>query len=171
MSKYSEFFLLGSADYTEISEKLRLRKYGSWLAEETWLREEQNRKRAQFTLRTIQLAKRIATVKGIDEEEAFRLLQNASGDHGELFVEFAEDAAKLMDSAPSGREQFEELVTMFFRNRGEVCMGKKWCPTDEWSKEDTSKLPSTLLEKIEAFMGAEDGLLQGEDEGDSESPK
>ena len=26
MSKYSEFFLLGSADYTEISEKLRLRK-------------------------------------------------------------------------------------------------------------------------------------------------
>lgn len=171
MSKYSEFFLLGSADYEEISDKLRLRKYGSWLAEETWLREEQNRKRAQFTLRTIQLAKRIAATKGIDEEEAFGLLQNASSNQGELFIEFAEDAAKLMDSAPSGREQFEELVTMFFRNRGEVCMGKKWCPTDEWSKEDTSKLPSTLLEKIEAFMGAEDGLLQGEDEGDSESPK
>jgi hypothetical protein len=171
MSKYSEFFLLGSADYEDIGEKLRLRKYGSWLAEEAWLREEQNKKRAQFTLRTIQLAKRIAAVKGINEEEAFQLLQDTSGERGDLFTEFADETSKLMDSAPSGREQFEELVTMFFRNRGEVNTGKKWCPTDEWTREDTNKLPQALLQKIEAFMGAEDGLMQGDDEGDEEGPK
>lgn len=40
MSKYSDFFLLGSPEFSEIGDKLRLRKYGSWLAEEAWLREE-----------------------------------------------------------------------------------------------------------------------------------
>jgi hypothetical protein len=44
MSKYSDFFLLSSPEYADIGEKLRLRKYGSWLAEEAWLREEQNKK-------------------------------------------------------------------------------------------------------------------------------
>jgi hypothetical protein len=171
MSKYSEFFLLGSADYENISDKLRLRKYGSWLAEEAWLREDQNRKRAQFTLRTIQMARQIAATKGISEEEAFQLLQNESNQSFSLFAEFAEEAGKLMDSAPSGREQFEDLVTMFFRNRGEVYMGKKWCPTNEWSNEDTNKLPKILLQKIEAFMGAEDEMVQGSEEGDEEGPK
>lgn len=171
MSKYSDFFLLSSAEYEEIGERLRLRKYGSWLAEEAWLREEQNKKRAQFTLRTIQLARRIATAKGIDEEEAFQLLQNTSNEQNNLFTEFADDTSKLMDAAPSSKEQFEELVTMFFRNRGEVNTGKKWSPTDEWTKEDTNKLPQLLLQKIEAFMSAEDGFVQGDDEGDEEVPK
>ena len=47
MSKYSNIFLLSNAEYKEIGDCLRLRKYGSWLAEEAWTREEQGQKRAQ----------------------------------------------------------------------------------------------------------------------------
>ena len=168
MSKYSEFFLIGSAEYEAIGDKLRLRKYGSWLAEEAWLREKQNQKRAQFTLRTIQLARRIAKEKGIPEEEVFQLLQSESTERAELFSEFSEDTSRLMELLPSGKEQFEELVTLFFRNRGEVNVGKKWQATDDWTKEDTNKLPQAFLQKVEAFMTAEEGQSATEEEATEE---
>jgi hypothetical protein len=50
MSKYSEFFLLSSAKYCELNEKLRLRSYKSWLAEEVWCREAQSKKKAKLKL-------------------------------------------------------------------------------------------------------------------------
>lgn len=171
MSKYSDFFLLGSPDYEEIGEKLRLRKYGSWLAEEAWLREKQNQKRAQFTLQTIQLARRIAKAKGMPEEEVFQLLQSDSTERTEIFSEFSEEVTRLMDLLPSGKEQFEELVTLFFRNRGEVSIGKKWQPTDDWSKEDTNKLPQPFLLQIEAFMAAEEGQSESAEEMEEEGEK
>jgi hypothetical protein len=171
MSKYSDFFLLSSPEYQEIGEKLRLRKYGSWLAEEAWLREEQNKKRAQFTLKTIQLARNIAKVKDIPEEEAFQLLQGDTPERAEVLSEFSEDTSRLMSLVPSGREQFEELVTMFFRNRGEVFDGKKWRSTDEWEKDDTNKLPQDLLQEVEGFMAQEDSALQGDEAEEEEAPK
>jgi hypothetical protein len=171
MSKYSEFFLLTSAEYETIGDKLRLRKYGSWLAEEAWLREKQNQKRAQFTLRTIQLARRIAKEKGMPEDEVFQLLQADSTERAELFAEFSEETSKLMELIPSGREQFEELVTLFFRNRGEVNIGKKWQGTDDWTKEDTNKLPEVLLQRIEAFMAAEEGESEETEAGEEEDEK
>jgi hypothetical protein len=171
MSKYSDFFLLSSPEYEKIGEKLRLRKYGSWLAEEAWLREEQGKKRAQFTLKTIQLARNIAKAKGIPEDEAFQLLQGDTPERAEALSEFAEDTSRLMSLVPSGREQFEDLVTMFFRNRGEVFDGKKWRSTDEWEKEDTNKLPQDLLQAVEDFMSQEDLALQGDEEEEDEAPK
>jgi hypothetical protein len=155
MSKYSNIFLLSNAEYEEIGNCLRLRKYGSWLAEEAWTREEQGQKRAQFTLRAIALAKKIAQEKGIDEEEAFALLQNG-GDGQSVLQEYSEEAISLMASLPSPREQFGELITIFFKNRGEVLQGKKWTATDDWSMEDTKMLPKELLDLTEAFMAAED---------------
>jgi uncharacterized Zn finger protein len=76
MSKYSEFFLLSSPEYCELNEKLRLRSYKSWLTEEVWCREAQNKKKAKFSLEVIRLARKIAKVKGIAEDEAFQLLQS-----------------------------------------------------------------------------------------------
>lgn len=155
MSKYSNIFLLSNAEYVEIGNCLRLRKYGSWLAEEVWTREEQGQKRAQFTLRAIALAKKIAQEKSISEEEAFALLQN-SGDGQSILQDYGEESIALMASLPSPREQFGELATIFFRNRGEVLQNKKWTPTDDWSMEDTKMLPKELLDQTETFMAAED---------------
>ena len=167
MSKYSSIFLLSNAEYEEIGDCLRLRKYGSWLAEESWTREEQGQKRAQFTLRAIALAKKIASEKGIDEEEAFAMLQ--SGDEGQsMLQDYSEEAVALMASLPSPREQFGELITLFFRNRGEVLQGKKWAATDDWSMEDTQMLPKVLLDEVEAFMASEDKNTDDENVEDLE---
>jgi hypothetical protein len=65
-----------------------------------------------------------------------------------------------MASLPSPREQLGELITIFFKNRGEVLQGKKWTPTEDWSIEDTQMLPKVLLEQVEAFIAEED---KGED--------
>lgn len=164
--------MLGSAEYTSIGEKLRLRKFGSWLAEEAWLREEQGKKRAQFTLRTIQLARRIAKAKDMSEDEAFQLLQSDSEERSSMLNEFADDTSKLMNLAPSGKEQFQELVTMFFRNRGEVFDGKKWRATEDWDIADTNKLPQALLQLVEGFMTQEDEAVNGQEEEEAEdAPK
>ena len=173
MSKYSDFFLIGSPQYVELGDKLRLRSYGSWLAEEVWCREKQNKKRAQFTLEVIRLARKVAKAKGISEDEAFVLLQANDEDRGELFAEFSEDVDRLMTLSPSSQDQTEELVTIFFRNRGEVLDGKKWAATKDWSKEDTQKLPSMMMEQVEAFMQKEEGVedaMEAEEE-DEEGPK
>jgi hypothetical protein len=136
MSKYSEFFLLGKADYVMIGDKLRLRKFGSWLA----------------------------------EEEAFDVLQKANESRSEIFEQYATEIDELMALMPSGREQFEELVTLFFRNRGQVKVDKKWEPTDEWSDEDTRMLPKAMLAVIEEFMASEDEPLEPAEE-DTQAPK
>lgn len=172
MSKYSEFFLLSNAEYKHIGKCLRLRKYGSWLAEEAWLREEQSQRRAQLTLKAIAFARKIAAEKNIDAEEAFVLLQ--SGDqNSEMFSEYADETVQLMKSMPSQREMIEELVTVFFKNRGEVLQSKKWVETSDWTKEDTRKLPQNLLEEVEDFMGEEDSsvAIKVEEEDDKEEPK
>ena len=172
MSKYSEFFLLSSPDYCELNEKLRLRSYKSWLTEEVWCRENQNKKKDKFSLEVIRLARKIAKVKGIEEDEAFAMLQSTGEDREGLLQEFGEEVNEIMELAPSNREQFEELVTLFFKNRGEVLDGKKWTSTSDWSNEDTQKLPSVILAAIETFMATEEGYGEGKGgEEEDNSPK
>jgi hypothetical protein len=171
MSKYSEFFLLSSPEYCELNEKLRLRSYKSWLTEEVWCREAQNKKKAKFSLEVIRLARKIAKAKSIAEDEAFQLLQSNGEDREELLQEFGDEVNEIMELAPSNREQFEELVTLFFKNRGEVLEGKKWTSTSDWSKEDTQMLPSNILSSIEAFIAEEEGYGEESSEEEEDSPK
>jgi hypothetical protein len=77
-----------------------------------------------------------------------------------------------MENMPSNRTQLEQLVTIFFRNRGEVLQGKKWEATDDWTDEDTKMLPKVILEQVEQFMLSEDstGVVdeKAEEEEDEE---
>lgn len=168
MSKYSSFFLLSSPKYEKLGDKLRMRKYGSWLAEESWLREEQSQKRAVFTLKAIELARKIAKEKNIEEMEAFTLLQDAGASGSEVASEYAQEIASLTESMPPARAELEQLVTAFFRNRGEVLQGKKWESTDEWTEEDTRMLPKSILQKVEEFMAKEETGAVDKEEKDEE---
>lgn len=168
MSKYSEIFLLGKAEYENIGNKLRLRRYNSWLAEEVWAREEQSKRKARFSLQVLHLSRRIATEKGIDEEEAFAAIQNQNGASSNILTDYFAEMQEIMDGMPSARDQFEQIVTLFFQNRGEVLISKKWQPTSDWTTEDTRMLPAALLSQVEAFMLKEDVSLDMEDEQDED---
>lgn len=151
-----------------LGDKLRLRKYGSWLAEEAWLRDEQSQKRALFTLKAVDLAKKIAKEREITEGQAFEMLQSSAMFDEEFVGSYASEAAALMDSMPSNRSQMESLVTIFFKNRGEVLQGRKWEATTEWTEEDTKLLPKSVLELVEAFMVLEENAGQVEEEDDDD---
>lgn len=168
MSKYSSFFLLSSPQYQKLGDKLRLRKYGSWLAEEAWLRDEQSQKRALFTLKAVDLAKKIAKELDISEGQAFEMLQSSAMFDDEFVGSYAKEAAALMENMPSNRSQMESLVTVFFRNRGEVLQGKKWEATTEWTEDDTRMLPKSILELVEAFMVMEETVSQGDEQKEEE---
>jgi hypothetical protein len=168
MSKYSEIFLVGNAEYEELGSHLRVRKYGSWLAEESWVKEDQARNRAQFTLKAIQLARRIAKEKDISEEEAFQLLQGGESENSVYLNDFAEETGELMTCMPSYREQFEQLATVFLRNRGEVLSGKKWVATEDWEKADTAKLTKDMMQNLEFFMAKEDSSQLDNDDAEDE---
>ena len=170
MSQYSEFFLVGSPKYASIAGALRLRSYGSWLTEELWLRDAQNKKRAEFSMKAIRLARRIAAKQGISEDDAFDLLQTDGPERQEALGDFTEEAAALFALLPSPQEQFEELVTKFFQNRGEVKKGTEWASTPDWSREDTGKLTKVMLDAVEAFMAKEEGSSDVEADED-EAPK
>jgi hypothetical protein len=170
MSQYSEFFLVGSPKYATIASALRLRSYGSWLTEELWLRDAQNKKRAEFSMKAIRLARRIAARQGISEDEAFDLLQTDGPERQEVLGDFTEEAASLFALLPSPQEQFEELVTKFFQNRGEVKKGTDWTTTADWSREDTGKLTKAMLDAVEAFMATEEGVAATNGEED-DAPK
>jgi len=174
MSKYSEIFLVGNAEYEELGSHLRVRKYGSWLAEESWVKEDQARNRAQFTLKAIQLARRLSKEKNISEEEAFQLLQGGDSENSAYLNDFAEETGELMACMPSYREQFEQLATVFLRNRGEVLSGKKWVATEDWEKADTAKLTKDMMQNLELFMAKEDNSQidndDAEDEGEEVDP-
>ena len=76
----------------------------------------------------------------------------------------------MMAAMPSNRDQFEELVTLFFQNRGQVKVEKKWESTEDWSVEDTRMLPQNFLTEIEYFMTIEDEVLDVSDD-EEEAPK
>jgi len=71
----------------------------------------------------------------------------------------------------SAQDQFEELVTRFFQNRGEVLKGAEWVATTDWSKADTGKLTKPMLDAVEAFMAKEEGPASTGDDDEDESPK
>jgi hypothetical protein len=53
-------------------------------------------------------------------------------------------------------------------------MGKKWASCDDWSKEDTGKLPKAMLDAVEQFMVKEDVSEEGGGEAreeEEEGPK
>lgn len=171
MSKYAEFFLVGKPEYTEITSKLRLRKFGSWLVEEVWAKEKQSSEQAAFSLKTIHLARKIAAAKGMEVEEAFGLLQGGDSEDSQVFIEFADEVQEVMSAVPSQRANTEELVTLFFKNRGEVSVGKRWERTDDWTVDDTRFLPQELMSAVEFFMVQESGEALPEDEEEDSDPK
>ena len=102
MSKYSFLLQSKEAEYFALTEHLRLKKHGGWLVAEAIEQEEISKAQSQATIRAVQLAKRIATTKGIELDEAFALLQGGT-DLGEmeLLSDFTEETLGMINSGGS----------------------------------------------------------------------
>jgi hypothetical protein len=156
MSKYS-FLLQGTeTEYAELSPTLRLRKYGGWLVAEAIEQEELSKAQSQATIRAVQLAKRIATVKGIELDAAFELLQGGGGmDEMDLLSDFTDDTLAMLSSSTSMELSNAKLVTVFMRCRGEALMDGSWKSTDDWTLDDTKLMGRPMISQALEFIAAE----------------
>lgn len=156
MSKYSFLLQSKEAEYFALTEHLRLKKHGSWLVAEAIEQEEISKAQSQATIRAVQLAKRIATTKGIELDEAFALLQGGT-DLGEmeLLSDFTEETLGMINSGGSIEISNARMVTAFIRCRGEGLIDGEWQTVDDWSIEDTKAMGRPVIAKAMEFIAAE----------------
>lgn len=165
MSKYS-FLLQGKeAEYFELTSVIRLRKHGGWLVAEAIEQEELSKAQSQATIRAVQLAKRIATVKGVALDEAFALLQGGGGlSEMDLLGDFTEETLSMLNSSTSMEINNAKLVTTFMRCRGEGMIDGEWQSLEDWSMEDTKSMGKAMITKAMEFILEEQQADSGEGE-------
>jgi hypothetical protein len=146
MSKYSFLLQSEEPEFFDLTPKVRLRKHGGWLVAEGIEQEELSKAQSQATIRAVQLAKRIATAKGIALDEAFALLQGgADMSEMELLSDFTEETLGMINSGGSVEIGNARMVTVFIRCRGEGLIGDEWLPLDDWSIEDTKGMGRRVI--------------------------
>ncbi len=156
MSKYSFLLQSKEAEYFELCEGLRLKKHGGWLVAEAIEQEEISRSQSQATIRAVQLAKRIASVKNVPLEEAFDLLQNGGGvSEMDLLSDFTEETLSMLTSSSSIEMNNAKLVTAFMRCRGEGLIDNEWVKLPDWSIEDTKSMDRAMIGKAIDFIASE----------------
>jgi len=157
MSKYSFLVQTKAEDYFELLPDLRLKKYGGWLVAEAIEQEEISKLQSQSTIRAVQLAKRIASAKGIGLDEAFGLLQGGGGSitEAELLADYTEETLSMITSGSSVESTNARMVTAFIRSRGQGMVDGNWQDLIDWELDDTKALPRKYIAKVVEFITAE----------------
>lgn len=156
MSKYSFLVQTKTEGYFELLPEIRLKKYGSWLVAESIEQEEISKLQSQATIRAVQLAKRIASTRGIALDEAFGLLQGGGTiTEAELLSDFTEETLAMITSGSSVEATNARMVTAFVRSRGQGLIDGEWRDLSDWEIEDTKNLPRTAIAKVVEFIAEE----------------
>jgi hypothetical protein len=157
MSKYSFLLETKTEEFFELLPNIRMKKYGGWLVAEAIEQEEISKLQSQATIRAVQLAKRIATAKGIPLDEAFSLLQSGGGSitEAELLSDYTEETLSMITSGSSVESTNARMVTAFLRSRGQGLVEGKWQDLCDWDIEDTKTFTRRTISKAVEFIAAE----------------
>jgi hypothetical protein len=157
MSKYSFLLQTKTEDYFELLPEIRMKKYGGWLVAEAIEQEEISKLQSQATIRAVQLAKKIASAKGIPLDEAFGLLQGGGGSitEAELLSEYTEETLSMITSGSSVESTNARMVTAFIRSRGQGLIDGEWQDLADWELDDTKNLPRKAIAKVVEFIAEE----------------
>lgn len=156
MSKYSFLVQTKAETYFELLPGIRLKKYGGWLVAEAIEQEEISKLQSQATIRAVQLAKKIATSKGIALDEAFSLLQGGGAlSETELLSDFTEETMAMITGGTSVEATNARMVTAFIRSRGQGMIDGEWTDLADWDLEDTKGLPRPAIVKVVEFIAEE----------------
>ena len=149
MSKYSFLVQTKAETYFDLLPGIRLKKYGGWLVAEAIEQEEISKLQSQATIRAVQLAKKIATTKGIALDEAFSLLQGGGTlSETELLSDFTEETMAMITGGTSVEATNARMVTAFVRSRGQGMIDSEWTDLADWDLEDTKGLPRAAIAKV-----------------------
>lgn len=147
MSKYSLLFEADS--YHEIGP-FRFPIYHDFTPGESRAFDKLNKSFASGTYVSMQLARRIAQEHKLKPQDALKILGTISAEENQEYLfQYAEDVQKLADGVVGEGEQQARVVTFFMQQRGEVRTPEgDWVRTEDWSEEDTDKVPGKLIREI-----------------------
>jgi hypothetical protein len=125
---------------------------------------------AEIQLKTMDLARKIATAEGIKPKEAMNILANASDEKNEdIIYKYLSELQALNDSAEEDIDKLISYATTLMQFRGQVKLTPDgaWEPTPDWAPEDTTKIHRKLLEEMRQFIIWErDGWPEDHPEGE-----
>lgn len=165
MSKYASL-LFSPEEFHEIAP-FRFPVFHDLVPGEARGIEEINRKQSKNTFKSLKVAQRIATSKGITTKEAVNLLANINENGDEDFVyEYAEELEDLQTDAVGEIEVQLAFVTLFMKYRAEAQINgkKKWEKLDDWTLEDTEQMPAKIMNEIFQLLLWERDGWPGKDE-------
>jgi hypothetical protein len=170
MSKYELLIHGDEAEYAEITPRLRLRKYGSWLISEKKKQDKIAKQRARQVLAVVGLAGKISVEKGISQEEAFTLINGIdNGSNINITSEYIKEVTELVESSMGQTESDAKTLTMFLASRAQGLIDGEWVRLADWGDEDTDVLDDGTREKIVAFINEEQsGGSEVKDDDDEE---
>lgn len=174
MSKYEQLVHGDNAEYAEITPRLRLRKFGSWLISEKKKQDRIAKERSRQLLAIVQLAKKISVEKGISVDDAYIMINSAdSGDNANITADYIEEVVQIVEAAQTQTDSDAKILTMFLQSRGEGLFDGEWKRLTDWSEEDTDVLDGVNREKIVQFINDEQagGSEVKDDEDDEDEPK
>lgn len=156
MGKYSSV-LFGAERYEKIGP-FRFPVWNELVPGEIKGFEQILKKQAKSTFKSIKLAQKIASDKGISTQEAVEMLSTLNTeDNQEIVYTYAEELDEIQNANVTDYEQKLEFITLFMRYRGEVKLpgNKDWAQTKDWSMEDTENTPNTILDQIYTLLQLE----------------
>lgn len=172
MSKYASL-LFGPEKYYEIGP-FRFPVYEDLVPGEAKGIEKISRAQSKSTFSSIKLAQRIAKDKEISTKEAVELLSSASEDNQELLYDYVDELDELQSKTIGAVEQQVAFVTLFMQYRAEVKLprAKDWQRTEDWTTEDTEKMPTKVMEEVFKLITWErDGWPQDDPTEGNEEPQ
>lgn len=156
MSKYALLIHGDDATYTEITPRLRLRNYGSWLISEKIQQDRISKERSRQLLAIVQLAKRISIEKGVSVDEAFVLINSAdAGENANITADYIEEVSQIVESAAGQTQSDAKILTLFLKSRAEGLISESWERLADWCDDDTYTLDDKTRERIVAFINQE----------------
>lgn len=149
MSKYSSV-LFGAERYEKVGP-FRFPIWNELVPGEVRGFERIAKEQARSTFRSIKLAQKVGTERGISTQEAIELLGNLNKEENQdILYQYAEELDEIQNGGMTDHVQKLEHVTLFMKYRGEVKMpgSREYVQTKDWSSEDTDNMPTNLLNEI-----------------------
>lgn len=156
MSKYEALVHGDDALYVDITPRLRMRKYGSWLIKEKKQQARIAKERSRQLLAIVQLAKKISVEKNVSIDDAYLMINQAdTPENASITSDYIDEVTAIVESSISEAESDAMILTLFLRSRVEGLIDGSWTRLSDWSDQDTEILDEQARIKIVEFINAE----------------
>ncbi len=145
-------------DYFYLTDKLRLRRYNEWIAEEEIAQEQFGIEDSEALMKSLHLVKKVAADSELPEDRVYEQFRtNSQAGNLLLFSAYPDEFTEVMRMAKRTPKE-QRLISVFMKTRGEVLVDDEWVAIRDylgWEDEDSGALGRELINKLLEFINRE----------------